>query len=212
MHKTKLTILILILFGFFSCKKNSGLSTDNNYRSTPTSSISQDLSEIDISQIYTEDDDEETEELENDDSYNDIIDYNISTLLDDDDILTSADDYITRNKTLRPSAGTQTITDMNGNYYHLTTDGYGNTTGFDSEGNYYNYHTDDYGNTTGFDSNGNYMHSHTDFYGNTTGFDSNGNYYHYHTDDYGNTTGFDGDGNFISAHTDDYGNTTINVY
>ena len=34
--------------------------------------------------------------------------------------------------------------------------------GYDSNGNYYHSSTDDFGNTSGYDSNGNYYHSYTD--------------------------------------------------
>lgn len=108
--------------------------------------------------------------------------------------------------------GNITAYDLNGNFYRASADGYGNTTGFDSNGNFYHSYTDDYGNTTAYDSYGNYYHSHTDGCGNTTGFDSEGNFYHTYTDDFGNTTGYDSNGNYYSAHTDDFGNTTINIF
>lgn len=61
-----------------------------------------------------------------------------------------------------------TVYDMDGNYFHLSVDEYGNVTAYDLNGNFYRSSTDGCGNTTSFDSNGNFYHSHTDDIGNTT--------------------------------------------
>lgn len=131
---------------------------------------------------------------------------------------TDVEEYLTEifsssNYTIQNSGDKEfTVSDMDGNYYHVSVDEYGNVTAYDFNGNFYRSSTDGCGNTTGFDSNGNFYHSYTDDYGNTTAFDSDGNFYHSYTDDFGNTTGFDSNGNIYSAHTDDFGNTTISIF
>ena len=49
-----------------------------------------------------------------------------------------------------------TITDMNGNYYHVSIDDGGNVTAYDLNGNFHRASSDGYGNITGFDSNVNF--------------------------------------------------------